>query len=1429
MVYKINNLMIIKIIKQIAVEDPKRIAICDEKEKVSYKMLEEKSELIARFIGSLSIKHKIIILICTRSVNTVIALVGILKAGCKYVPVEWSKNNFELKKILNCIDNDAIIFADNLATSPNVDFKSIFVSHILLAAKNYNFKNKLPIPRNEDIYINFTSGTTGKPKGVVVKTESVDHYLSAVKERIDLPDKLVYAYLSNFSTDLGNTSLFLSLVTGGELHILEDLTRKDPNLFWNYIINNKIDFLKTTPSHFQALLCGIDKVKICLEYVLLGGEKFEINFASKLLRMGIAKNIYNHYGPTETTIGVSVFKIDENLIKRFGAAVTVPVGKIWGNLKYKLTNKTGNKGELYLAGSQVARGYYNDPEQTVHYFLQDGHDIFYKTGDIVREHEEGVLEFIGRADRQLKIRGFRIAPEQIEIESSRSPFVQRSIVFIVDKDGRDRLILAVILLKQKENSKKYILKYLEKKLPKYMLPDDVYIVDALPVKPSGKVDIDKLIKQYKYDKNKTFASEEVEPDFHENKYSIIRKEWFNFFGTADDEDNFFSLGANSIDAIEFISKLQTQNLNITAKQFLDNPTLGGLRKAVNNIETLKKYHYKDRFQRFHPVQLWYFENCTSFDGWFNQSMVISTFIQIDYNIFRKTIRLLLEAHPVLRTKYNENSGVFEGVHENNINLCNNIYCYKVSEENFSINEEIIKISKKHNSEIDQAKGELSKFILISSAQKSYIVFIIHHLAIDGISWRLLIDEFIRTYNHYKSGSLNRIKEISSYTQWIESLIKYSQSKECEKDKLYLLNQGFCDFNLSQDTNFISKNKLENYNSVWILFSEDETKLIQNKSNFLNTTLSNYILSEFAIFLGNIYSTDTVLIDIEAHGRETINSDIDISKTIGWFTSVFPIEIKIDPTEKEETIINFLNRVDKNNPKKGLIFGVIRYLQENKKFEINPKICFNFLGKIDLDFAFKNEWVIENVYSGPCRNPIGIPKYEILLTAKVINKMICIEVCFDTTLFDKNIVMTSTREVAKKILGFNIEQTSNSYKVNKVCVIADDKISGGLLSYIPQFHKKKGETKREVNKKGNIVLLTGVSGFIGVHLLKTIIANTNWQIICLMRQNKYDSKEYLRDSISYYYFKEADNIVSNEKLSIVSGDIEKDKLGLDHALYKNLVSNVDLIINAAADVHLFKATPVLKSTNCISIKNLITFSKEGKRKEIHHLSTLAVAGYVDNSKVPIKFDETDLDIGQNFHNTYEESKFIAEKLLKEYQEEGGDVCVYRLGNITSDSINAIFQKNADTNRIFHMFKSYLLTKCIPDDMEPFSLTPVDIAAQAIISIANATFTQGETFNIDNTYLFSATKLLDYFIHAGVELNLVSGKEYNERIMKLPMSKETKIISLHWSKRRRRNILIKKDKTDFILKKFNITLDKISKEWFSLFLRNNFSEYLNKNKI
>ena len=281
MVYKINNLMIIKIIKQIAVEDPKRIAICDEKEKVSYKMLEEKSELIARFIGSLSIKHKIIILICTRSVNTVIALVGILKAGCKYVPVEWSKNNFELKKILNCIDNDAIIFADNLATSPNVDFKSIFVSHILLAAKNYNFKNKLPIPRNEDIYINFTSGTTGKPKGVVVKTESVDHYLSAVKERIDLPDKLVYAYLSNFSTDLGNTSLFLSLVTGGELHILEDLTRKDPNLFWNYIINNKIDFLKTTPSHFQALLCGIDKVKICLEYVLLGGEKFEINFASK--------------------------------------------------------------------------------------------------------------------------------------------------------------------------------------------------------------------------------------------------------------------------------------------------------------------------------------------------------------------------------------------------------------------------------------------------------------------------------------------------------------------------------------------------------------------------------------------------------------------------------------------------------------------------------------------------------------------------------------------------------------------------------------------------------------------------------------------------------------------------------------------------------------------------------------------------------------------------------------------------------------------------------------------------------------------------------------------------------------------------------------------------------------------------------------------
>jgi thioester reductase-like protein/non-ribosomal peptide synthase protein (TIGR01720 family) len=1416
--------MIIKKIKQVAIEDPDRIAICDEKQKISYQILDQKSDLVAKFICSLPIKHKTIILICTRSTSTMIAILGILKAGCRYVPIEWSKNYFDVETIVNCVDNDAVIFANDLYTNQDIGIKSILISDIS-DLKDHNFKDKLLVPRNEDIYINFTSGTTGKPKGVVIKYESVDHYLSALKERIDLPDGLVYAYLSNFSTDLGNTTLFLSLATGGELHILGDLTRKDPNLFWNYIINNKINFLKTTPSHFQALLCGINKFEICLKYLLLGGEKFEIKFASKLLKIGIAKNIYNHYGPTETTIGVSVFRIDEDLINRFSDAVTVPVGKIWKNLKYKLVNKTENKGELYLAGCQVARGYYSDSEQTAHYFLQEGHDIFYKTGDIVREYEEGILEFIGRADRQLKVRGFRIAPEQIEIESSRHPFVQRSVVFIVDNNGKDRLILAVILLKDKKNSKKYILGYLKKKLPKYMLPDDVYIIDFLPIKSSGKLDTDKLIQQYKYEKNTTFASKGGDSPLQENKYCIIQNEWSNFFGTTNEGDNFFSLGANSIDAIEFISKLQTQNLNITAKQFLDNPTLGGLRKAVNNIETLKMYNYKGRFQIFHPVQQWYFENCTSFDKWFNQSMVISTSIQIDYDIFRKTIKLILEAHPALRTKYTESDGSFEGIIVNNINLYNSIHFYKIIEENSLVNEEIAKISRKYNRKIDQDKGDLSKFILITSAQKSYIIFIIHHLAIDGVSWRLLIDEFIRTYNHYKSGSLNRIREISSYTQWIESLIEYSQSKECEKDKHDLLNQEFCHFNLPQDDKFISKNTLENYNSIWILFSEEQTKLIENQSKMLNTTLPNYILSELAIFLGNIYSTDAVIIDIETHGRETINSDVDISKTIGWFTSVFPIEIKISQVAKEEAIINFLNKVDKDNPKKGLTFGVLRYLEKDKKFKINPRICFNFLGKIDLDFAFKNEWAIENVYSGPCRNPIGIPKYEIILTAKIMNGMTCIEVCFDTTLFDKNIVMTSTKAVAEKILGFNIEQASNAYKVNKVRVIADDKISGGLLSYIPQFHEEKEKTKREVNKKGSVVLLTGASGFVGVHLLKAIIENTDWQVICLMRQNENNAKEYLRNSIAYYYFKEADNIISNEKLSIINGDIGKDALGLDRILYKNLVSNVDLIINAAADVHLFKATPALKSTNCVSIKNLIAFAKEGKKKEIHHLSTLAIAGYIDNSKVSIKFDETDLDIGQKFHNTYEESKFIAEKFLKEYQEEGGNVYVYRLGNITSDSINAIFQKNADTNRIFQMFKSYLLTKCIPDDMEPFSLTPVDIAVQAIMSIANATFIYGGAFNINNTYLFSTDKLLAYFKHAGIELELVSCEEYNRRIMELSLPKETKIVSLHWSKRRRRNIFIKKDKTDLILKKFDITLNTISKKWFSLFLRNNFSKYLN----
>lgn len=1397
--------MLLQFFKESVLKYGNSLAVKDKHTSITYYALDRQSDILASYLLKKNkLSNKTIINICTRSINSIIGLLGILKSGCRYVSIEWPCTEHELEMIINAVEHDAILFSDDpenrFCSRPGVHY----ISSILATDQPTSIITQTEHAHG---YICFTSGSTGKPKGVIVKATSIGHYIKSVLDKLKIPDRLQYGYVSSLSTDLGNTSIFLSLASGGTLHIMDDYIRRDPESLWKYFSEHLVNFIKTTPSHFKSLLSHPDSYKCKLEYLLLGGEIFEKELAWEILQTKRVNNLYNHYGPTEATIGVATYEINESSFGTLENARSIPVGTFFGSNHYKLINRNPetNIGELYIGGPQLADSYYNDYEATQKSFTRIHDEYYYKTGDLVKEHPNSIIEFLGRVDRQVKIRGYRVELEHVEVAARKIPDITFAYAFTEIFNSRLRLILA-IKLETNDKNKNSILNDLTMHLPKYMLPDDIFVLDFVPLKSSGKANQTEIINTYKQTKEKsiTFA-EEMIGDFTTEMHKV-HKEWIHFFGSVKDDDHFFECGGDSIAAIEFISKLQSANIKITTKQFLDNPTVKGILNSIGQMSIVAPYHYEKMTNQLHPVQHWYFENCDSFEGWFNQSICISTTETISRDELYLVVNDIIKNHPALRTKYIKNKKNVEAHLVSTPNINSYIAYYENLEDSGTTPQ---MIAEKHQKLISEENGLLAQFLFIKNRIENHLTVIIHHLAIDGVSWRILIDEIISTFRRLKLNSKLEMREVSSYTQWIGALHDYSNSRDFIIDKHKLEKLYKPDFNnFLCDTN-MKKNTLNNYQSFWLSFSTHETAIIESIINDLSCPLQNYLLGCVSEFIFTLTDKNNITVDVENHGREHLSDTLDISRTIGWFTSIFPIKIARD---NRAMILDQLSKFDDSNPKKGLTYGVLKYLKKCVHLSPQPEFCFNFLGKLAIDIEFSDTWHIKGISSGQCRNLNATPPYKMIITSKIIEKKLYIDICFDPDHYKIKDPASSFQELKNNLLSNN----SNS------SIFEPEKISIGQITYFNKQTEKNNDNKVHIKEK-KTVLLTGASGFVGSFILKSLTEHTDWEIICILRDMPASSLEnYLLTRLDHY-FPDRDNLDEIcSRITLLSGQLDKDYFGLDFETYNTLASKVDLIIHSAADVNLFKSQVIENNFNYMSVKQVIKFSKFKKNKQIHHISTLAVCGFVNMSVDSIIFTESDLDIGQKFNNSYEESKFLSEKLLKEERANGGTVFIYRLGNITADSVESIYQINPASNRIFQMLKSYLLTRSVPSDMEPFSLTHVDIVGNAIVKIASSEKISGGTFNIDNPQLIEADKLVDYFRSIGIWVDMVSKEEYFLKLNSLSHLSNLHILSSFWSNRNQRNIKFSSEKSNDFLHDLGVNYTPVTVQWFGEFINKSMPE-------
>lgn len=571
---------------------PEQFAIVFENKKMTYKDLDESSDKVANFLKEeFNIQSNDIVGIeLDRNDWTIIAILGVIKAGAAYVPVNPLLPEEHKKHILTDTNASLLITESNYVFSMDYYDGNIFAIDLEFDGLSDNTVTETAEIKGSDLaYVIYTSGTTGIPKGVMVEHGSL---ASSIVSRNNFYENLnSILSITPFSFDASIGLLWNALTTGTEYHIINEERIKNPDYIIQYIKDNNIEFLANSPSFYNMILKNPAFYNTNLKRIVLGGESINQDIIKKHFETHPDCKVFNEYGPTENTIWATVLEVDENFEKNL-------IGKpIANNQIYILDDALkllpiNVKGEIYIGGNNVARGYINQPELTTEKFISNPFkegERLYRTGDFGRWTIDGNIEFIGRQDNQVKIRGFRVELGEIESKIQSKEDINEVVVMVkTDKFNQNELM--AYISSDVELNPKEVRQYLSERLPEYMIPSKIIQIEKIPLTINGKIDKAKLLEQ----EGKMLAVELVDYVAPETEIEIILvniiKNLLEIEELGVNED-FFSIGGNSLKLIELISALRQEGYNIDISEIIKNPVIREFSKLIEAVE-LKETNLK---------------------------------------------------------------------------------------------------------------------------------------------------------------------------------------------------------------------------------------------------------------------------------------------------------------------------------------------------------------------------------------------------------------------------------------------------------------------------------------------------------------------------------------------------------------------------------------------------------------------------------------------------------------------------------------------------------------------------------------------------------------------------------------------------------------------------------------------------------------------
>lgn len=930
--------------------NPDGVAVTYGSQTLTYTELNARANQLARHLRERGVGKGIIVgLMFERSLEMIAAIIGVIKAGGAYLPID---PNYPQDRIEYMLKDSGTKYLITSESWNQISFEGEKIDLSMEEVLNQSTENlELVNQPNDLLYIIYTSGSTGKPKGVMIEHVNVVRLLYNSKMQFDFTSQDVWTMFHSYCFDFSVWEVYGALLYGGKLVVTSKVVAQDPTQFAQLLRDEKVTVLNQTPTAFDVLSneeMKIENNDLAIHYIIFGGE------ALKPMKLKNWQNKYpqtkliNMYGITETTVHVTFKEIGEGEkeidtnISNIGVPIPTLTTYIMDeDLQLK---PLGVPGELCVGGLGVARGYLNRPELTEERFVENPYipgERIYRSGDLARMLPNGEMEYLGRIDHQVKIRGFRIELGEIESRLLSHPDIKEATV-LGREDGDSMKYLCAYIVQVNEVTIADLRNYLLETLPDYMVPAYFIILDQMPITSNGKIDRKALLQMQvsvKVDETEYVAPQsEAEEKLAQIWAEVLEVEQVGL------NDNFFSLGGDSIKAIQILSKANDQDIRLTVKEIFNYQTI---REIMNNVD----YNRKNEISQeevvgdvlFTPIQQHFFEKNLEYASYYNQTNLFKLPDDVDLERLGKAFQIMIDHHDGLRMTFKEKEG--------QVTQCNrpkNEVEFRL--EHVDLAHESAETRSKKLTEISeevQSKVNLERDLLIKGVVFDLgdggkrLLIAIHHLIIDGVSWRILLENIEHLY---QSPSENKLPlKTTSYQEWAQRLHTYANETELDIDYWEQLKTKEIRPLASVDEKEVH---YKDYQACTVTLDQKHTeKLLTEVHWTYNTQIDDLLLTALTMAFTEVMNTSNLLISLESHGREEILEGVDLSRTIGWFTSIYPVylERKADISQTIKFVKENLRKI----PDNGIHYEIARYMQKNEKLRgLNPEIEFNYLGQFD---------------------------------------------------------------------------------------------------------------------------------------------------------------------------------------------------------------------------------------------------------------------------------------------------------------------------------------------------------------------------------------------------------------------------------------------------------------------------------------------------